>query len=233
MSTLAERMRAALASARETAPYKTKAGLAKAAGVRPASVTDWFNGNTKSLSYQNAMKASSYLDVSADWLANGTGEMHSPSVAAFDPDEDLNEEDFVEIPEYSARCAAGSGCEVCYEELHDAVKARYRRSWFQTRQINPNNCRRFKVHGSSMEPFIWDGDTILVDCTSQPILSGKTYAFMLNGEMRVKTLYPLMKNQLLVKSLNPDVPDETLGLEDLSTFRLIGRVRDRSGDGRL
>ena len=42
-----------------------------------------------------------------------------------------------------------------------------------------------------------------------------------------------MKGQLLVKSLNPDVPDETLGEEDLDTFQLIGRVRDRSGDAKL
>ncbi len=233
MSTLSERMQLALEEAKLSAPYKSKAGLAKAAEVRPASVTDWFNGRTKNLSYDSAVKAADYLGVSARWLANGEGEMHSPSVVAFDDGDDIDDDDFVEIPEYEARCAAGDKCAVYYEELKDSIKARYRRSWFQARQINPDNCRRFKVHGTSMEPFIWDGDTILVDCAPQQILSGKTYAFMLHGDMRVKMLYPLMKGQLLVKSLNPDVPDETLGDEDLNTFELIGRVRDRSGDGKL
>ena len=84
-----------------------------------------------------------------------------------------------------------------------------------------------------MEPFIWAGDTILVVCTPQGFLGVKSYAFMLLVDKRVKMLYPLMIVQLLVKSLNPDVPDETLGEEDLDTFQLIGRVRDRSGDAKL
>lgn len=204
MSTLAERFSEALASAKEKAPYKNKAGLGRACGVTASSVTDWFSGRVKSLNFEVAGKAAAYLNVNARWLASGIGE-----------------------------CAAGERCAVYFEELKDSVKARYRRSWFQARQINPDNCRRFKVHGTSMEPFIWDGDTILVDCTPQQIMGGKTYAFMLHGDMRVKMLYPLMKGQLLVKSLNPDVPDETLGDEDLDTFELIGRVRDRSGDGKL
>lgn len=199
MSTLAERMAISFKEIQTTNPSKTKAGLARAAGVTPSSVSDWFNGRTKQLRFDVANRAAAYLEVSAQWLANGSGE----------------------------RCA------VYFEELKDSVKARYRRSWFQARQINPDNCRRFKVHGTSMEPFIWDGDTILVDCTPQQIMGGKTYAFMLHGDMRVKMLYPLMKGQLLVKSLNPDVPDETLGSDDLDTFELIGRVRDRSGDAKL
>ena len=233
MTTLAERMNMALEHAQESAPYKSKAGLAKAANVRPASVTDWFKGRTKSLAFESAVKAADYLDVNATWLANGVGEMLSPSVEAFDEDDELDDDEFVEIPEYEVRCGAGAEHTIYYEELKDSIKARYRRSWFQARQINPNNCKRFKVHGTSMEPFIWDGDTILVDCTPREILSGKVYAFMLHGGMRVKMLYPLMRGQLLVKSLNPDVPDETLGDEDLDTFQLIGRVRDRSGDGKL
>lgn len=232
MSTLAERFSDALASAKEKAPYKNKAGLGRACGVTASSVTDWFSGRVKSLNFEVAGKAAAYLNVNARWLASGIGEMHSASVQAFD-DDDVLDDDFVEIPEYEAKCAAGERCAVYFEELKDSVKARYRRSWFQARQINPDNCRRFKVHGTSMEPFIWDGDTILVDCTPQQIIGGKTYAFMLHGDMRVKMLYPLMKGQLLVKSLNPDVPDETLGDEDLDTFELIGRVRDRSGDGKL
>lgn len=233
MTTLAERFKQALEHAKESAPYKNKSGLARACKVTPSSVTDWFSGRVKTLNFEVANLAASYLNVSSRWLASGTGEMLSPAVEAFDDEDDFDDDDFVEIPEYEARCAAGDKCAVYYEELKDSIKARYRRSWFQARQINPENCRRFKVHGTSMEPFIWDGDTILVDCAPQQIMGGKTYAFMLHGDMRVKMLYPLMKGQLLVKSLNPDVPDETLGDEDLNTFELIGRVRDRSGDGKL
>lgn len=231
MTDLYERMEKALKEARERDPTKSKTGLASACKVRPASVSDWFNGKTKSLSFENANAAAAYLGVNSIWLATGEGDMHSRSVAAFDEYDEIDDE-FVEIPEYSATCSAGPGSSVMYEEMTDSTKARYRRSWFQERQINPENCKRFKVHGSSMEPFLWDGDTILVDCTPQEIISGRVYAFMLYGEMRVKVLYPMLQG-LLVRSLNGDVPDEKLRPDELETFVLIGRVRDRSGDGML
>lgn len=232
MSTLCERMNLALDEVRKKDPSKSKTGLAKACNVRAASVSDWFSGKTKSLSFESAVAAAMYLDVSTVWLASGEGEMHSRTVEAFDEYDEFDDDEFVEIPEYRASCSAGPGCPVIYEEISDSIKARYRRSWFQARGINPNNCKRFKVHGTSMEPFLWDGDTILVDCSPQDVISGKTYAFMLYGEMRVKVLYPLLLG-LLVRSLNPDVPDEKLNHEELETFILIGRVRDRSGDGML
>lgn len=232
MSTLSERMNLALNEAQVRDPTKSKSGLANACKVRAASVSDWFNGKTKNLSFENAHSAATYLGVNSMWLAAGEGEMHSRSVAAFDELDDIDEDDFVEIPEYSATCSAGPGSSVTYEEMTNSVKARYRRSWFQDRQINPDNCKRFKVHGSSMEPFLWDGDAILVDCTPQEIISGRVYAFMLYGEMRVKMLFPMIQG-LLVRSLNGDIPDEKLSPDELETFVLIGRVRDRSGDGML
>ena len=80
-----------------------------------------------------------------------------------------------------------------------------------------------------MEPLIYDGDTILVDCTPRNIIAGKVYAFCLAGELRVKILYPMLDGTMLIKSVNPDVSDERLSTDELSSFRLVGRVRDRSG----
>lgn len=119
--------------------------------------------------------------------------------------------------------------EVIYDEITSSIPAVYRRRWFQEKGINPAHCKRFKVHGDSMEPLLWDGDTILVDCGAKEVLDGKIYAFMIRGSMRVKILHPLLRGGYLVQSLNPDVPDETLDDGDLDAFVLIGRVRDRSG----
>lgn len=230
-STLSARLTEALDEAKEKDPPKSKSGLAKFCGVRPSTVTDWFSGKTRGITGEAGPKAAEYLCVSTRWLLSGTGEKHSTSVVAFDNADDFDDDDWVQIPEFQARCAAGDGQEVLFDEITSSTPAPYRRSWFQSRQINPDNCKRFKVRGTSMEPYIWDGDTILVDCSPQPILSGKTYAFMLNGEMRVKILHPLIRGGYVVQSVNPDVPEERLTDGDLETFRLIGRVRDRSGDG--
>ena len=231
MSTLAERFAQALEHAKLASPQKSKSGLAKAADVRPSTVTSWFNGETQVVGAESAIKAAKYLGVSTNWLVSGNGEMLSRSVFVVDEDIDLDDKDFVLIPQYQVLASAGNGCPLYFEELTDAVKVPYKRQWFQERHLNPEDCKRFSVHGTSMEPYIWDGDTILVDCAPQRIISGKIYAFMLGDEMRVKRLYPLLNGSLMVKSFNPEVPDETLAPCDLDTFALIGRVRDRSGDG--
>ncbi|WP_418954617.1 LexA family transcriptional regulator [Sutterella wadsworthensis] len=229
MSTLEERLNEAFAQAKESNPKISKSGLARACDVRPSSVTDWFNGRTREMTAINAQKAALYLGVSSAWLSTGKGSMRSSGISVFDEGDALDDNEYVEIPEYSVTCSAGPGCEVIFEEVSDSNPARYRRSWFQSRGINPDHCKRFKVHGDSMEPLLWDGDTILVDCGVKEVLDGKIYAFMIRGSMRVKILHPLLRGGYLVQSLNPGIPDETLDDGDLDAFFLIGRVRDRSG----
>ena len=238
MGTLAERVAEALEQAQATAPYKNKAGLAKHCGIRPSSVTDWFSGKTKTIGYKHAILAAEYLQVSASRLADGTGDMKSPSVRTYEGIENgdnLADSEFIIIPQYYVQASAGPGNEneIIFEEVKDPEGGFIKpRSWFQTHLINPDNCKTFLVHGDSMEPYLWDGDKILVDCSPEDIISGKVYVFMINGKMRVKVLRPLI-NGLLIRSFNPEIPDETLTANDLETFKLIGRVRDRAGNSWL
>lgn len=229
-TTLAERLNMALELAKTTAPYKSKAGLARHCGVRSPSVSDWFSGRSRSMGSGNIVKAAEYLGVSAHWLLNGAGDIKSATVEVIKDDEDYEARGLIGIPEYRITFACGDGhSEPVYEELTEASKAWYRPEWFQQRQINPANCRRFKVRGTSMEPLIWDRDTILVDCAPQDIIDGKVYAFCVNGQMRVKALFPKFDGSMLIRSYNPEVGDEVISPCDMDSFVLIGRVRDRSG----
>lgn len=54
-------------------PKKTQAGLARATGAKPASISDWVNGRTKSINSVYLTGAAAYLEVSSDWLATGKG----------------------------------------------------------------------------------------------------------------------------------------------------------------
>ena len=76
MSSLAERLAQALAAkqARATTGERiTKAGLARACGIKQPSVSDWFSGQTAALEGRNLIAAAAYLDVSPEWLATGRG----------------------------------------------------------------------------------------------------------------------------------------------------------------
>lgn len=68
--TLAERISQAI-----EAKGITQAALAKAAGVKPSSVSDWIKGETKSLKALPLVRAAHVLGVSALWLATGEGPM--------------------------------------------------------------------------------------------------------------------------------------------------------------
>lgn len=71
MSTLAERVQAAL----NEMPGASPSSLARACGIKPASVAGWLNGGTKSLKADTAYAASEYLGVSLLWLTKGNGPM--------------------------------------------------------------------------------------------------------------------------------------------------------------
>ena len=78
MSTLAERMQAALA-----ASGKKQADLVIATGAKASSVTNWIGGRTSNLKGENLSKAAACLGVSPVWLAAGIGEMKSDTAWPF------------------------------------------------------------------------------------------------------------------------------------------------------
>lgn len=73
MNTLAERLRYAMNTAQ---PKKAKGvDVARAAGVKPPSVSDWLSGKSKTMEGENLIYVANYLNVNPLWLANGIGEM--------------------------------------------------------------------------------------------------------------------------------------------------------------
>lgn len=232
MSTLAERMKKAL-----LVSGISQQELAKACGVTHSSVSFWVSGKTKALKAESANKAAACLGVSPRWLAEGIGEMKT-NTEAYD-DEDFSEEDeaFVSIPVYEVRLSAGHCGMPTYDELTEYSPVKYPRAFFQTRKLNPAACKGFIVSGDSMEPVLWDRDTLLVDCSYQVVQASRVYAFFLDGYMRVKRLFPRSNGDILIRSDNPDkgaYPDELLPSDQRpDRFRMIGRVVDRRGDSCL
>lgn len=217
--TLGSRIR----SARRAAGL-TQEQLAEKIGVSRQAVQAW---ETKGQppKFENLAPLAKALGVSLSQL---TGEAAQPNVRVVDPSDELPS-DVVAIPECRVTFGAGSSFEPTYEEIAESKPAYYREDWFRERHTSPEKCKRFSVHGDSMEPWIFDGDKILVDCSVKSIVSGRVYAFVFGEELRVKQLHTLLSGAIRVHSINPSVPDETINVEDLERFILVGRVIDRSG----
>lgn len=221
-TTLSERLTFALSES-----GLKKSDIARLCSISPASVSDWFSGKSKSIKSIYLPKVAKTLGVSSVWLATGNGSMKSPNVFAMDDVDDSDE--WVEIPEYNLRFAAGFDQTSTLEELSSEYKAAYRRSWFQRRSINPDDCKRFKVVGDSMEPLLLDHDVVLVDCSKTTIIDGRVYAFVYGNALRVKRLYSKIDHSIVVHSENPNFTDEVIHACDIEQVRIIGEVIERSG----
>lgn len=230
MSTLSDRLKEGMTDA-----GLSIAELARRAGVKHSTVSFWLSGKTKTMSATNANAAARALGVNVRWLIEGIGPKESSAVVVEEGEEPP--EGFVAIPVYRVRFAAGDDPDQpTYEELEECERRIFPRSFLQEKRLSESQLRCFCVTGSSMEPTLWTGDIILVDCTYQPLLNGKVYAFGFQGALRVKRLYKRLSGSLLVRSDNPDkdaYPDEVLKGTDLDRFHMIGRVVERSGSSNL
>lgn len=232
-----ERLRAAMEHGDMNIPR-----LAAALGVSYQAIKKLCDGSSKAFSAENNSKAAQLLGVNPDWLARGEGEMlPTPPALIGKPVRALAEgedpgDGYVQIPEYEVRFAAGNGRAALFDELEGVKPRTYRVDWFAEAGINPANVKCFKVHGDSMEPMLFDGDSVLVNLAETSIINGKVYAMRYGDELRIKRCYKRLDGGLVLHSDNPGfLPrDEELSPDMAAEhITILGRVRDKSGSGGL
>jgi len=69
MAVLSERLKIAMS---ETSPPMRGADLCRAIKISKATMSDWLSGKTKYIRGENLVKAAKALNVTPEWLANGT-----------------------------------------------------------------------------------------------------------------------------------------------------------------
>lgn len=232
-----ERLKAAM-DARSITVSQLSSGM----GVSYQAVKRVLEGLSKAFSAANNAKAAAYLEINPDWLATGQGSMSSEAkyggVIALHPDDELPE-GYVRIPEYKVHFSAGPGRVLVSYELEECSEpATYRLSWLQQERLNPDKLKRFKVKNGSMEPFLYHGDSVLVneaENTLDQVIDGKVYAIRYGNELRVKRLYyRRISGEVVLRSDNPAYADEEVMASQFNEqISIIGRVRDKSGTGGL
>lgn len=131
--------------------------------------------------------------------------------------------DFMEIPHYNVQAAAGMGKVAGDEETLKPLS--FRRDWLSKRHLSPANLVIVSASGDSMEPYLKDGDLVLVDRSQTDIASGKTYVLRLDDHLLVKNLQLLPHGLVQVASFNPGFPPYHVDLADESIdMAIIGRV---------
>lgn len=203
----------------------TQVQLADELGVSRQSVSRWLKGYP--IDDKNLKKLASYFGISEQELRFG----RAAPVSVYD-EGDTPPEDVVVIHEYRLTFGAaseGQEPEPEWEIVEGGDDYWYKRSFFQKRHINPEKCKRAKVTGDSMEPFIYSGDTVLFSevCDPRPtcviVQDGKVYVISVDGKLKIKRLASI-KDGIAVRSDNPSYKTEEFTGDELARLRIYGRV---------
>lgn len=213
---------------------KTKADFAAALDISPQYLNKLMKGNAQSLPPADLVnKMSEALNVNLIWLITGIGSKDAVhNVMIGDP---ASDERCIPVLAYDIEFSCGGGCPQASYEQADEAPVYYKESWFYKHGVQPENVRRLRCHGDSMEPVILDGDYITVDTSAEArthIQNNKIYAIWHDDSLFCKYLIKLLNNEgYIIRSANPAYPDQTVKGEALNyDLVIIGRVLDRSGD---
>lgn len=213
MSSLSERIAAAYAHRQSIAKPDervTKAALARAAGVKPPSVAEWFTGDTKSLSAEACQQAAAYLGVRPEWLAAGRGPMLATlsSISTGLAGEPAPLEDVTALS-YGARRGLGRAPVIgrtmggVPERIWDD-EGRPTGITDEYAEVSTDDERAFlvRVEGDSMAPRYNPGEYALIEPSVAPELGDDVLVRLASGETLVKRLLARRNGHVQLASLN-------------------------------
>ena len=92
---------------------------------------------------------------------------------------------YVTVDRYNLELSAGNGH--LQWVVHEQDPLAFRSRFFQARGLKADKCKALYVKGDSMEPFLFDGDTVLIDTSATEIRKdGDVYALFYGDEYRIK-----------------------------------------------
>ncbi len=156
MSTaLAERIRA---RARQMDLPLTR--LAAEAKVNRSFVYDMLYGRSQHPSKDKLERVAKRLKVGIDWLTSGRGFIEG--------EEPGREGDAAYVAIRSVKIAPAMGGGRIVEEVEEGEPLQFLARWVRdTLKVQPDDLRIMRVEGDSMEPTLFDRDTVLVDLTKK------------------------------------------------------------------
>ena len=176
-------------------------------------------GEDKRYSFQALSKLADVLGLECYF---GPPRDTAPGVRAAEPTE------FAHIPLHAALLAAGDGHANHSEDVIEYLA--FRRDWLRRLGVAPSNAVLARAAGDSMQPCVWDGDMVLIDRskTDVPVRAttarrgrSPVYAFLDDGQARIKRIERPDEGQVILLSDNPEYPPEFAKIENLS---IIGKV---------
>lgn len=220
--------------------------IAKLANVSPVAARKWVIGESVPTAVNLKIIAKA-LKTTDDWLLTGKESPQSQlstdqqisdfldgSTQAVTTD-DLSQDEQSEkiwIDMYDVQFCSGVGVPVEFQFDQIKKQLSFEPSFFVKRNINKKNFRIIINKGDSNEEYLFDGDAVGIDISDTDIVDGETYALYFEGDALIRKIFKEQGGMLRLHPRNPKYQDKIVDtkLENIeSSFKIIGRVRYRSG----
>lgn len=155
-------------------------------------------------------------------------DLYSRTVVAWESESDLPQDQFVFIPRLEVELSAGNGNVVWNVSKKDEPQA-FRLDWLKKKGLQASNLSCMYAFGDSMEPYIQDGDSLLVDLSRTEVIDNHVYAIRYGDTLKVKRLFRRFDKSLRIVSDNREHPEEIIQGEDMNDVQVIGEVVWRGG----
>jgi len=166
--------------------------LARIAGVRSASVSQWVNGPTKSLDIESATKLANHFGLNAMWISKGIGPRDSGDPVKSEQQPALidlsNHPDLFEVPRVKFKLSAGVSGFAIDVDQGNGKPIFFRDDWFKLHGYRPEKLFAVRICGQSMEPRLWEGDLVVINTASTTPIDGEPFALNYEGELVIKRL---------------------------------------------
>lgn len=184
-------------------------------GVTPQVLKNW---ESRGVSKEGRLAIYQARGIDPQWLQSGEGPMHPGPV----PISMENNPDYPAIRRVHFKLSAGaSGFGVDYEG-EDAAPIVFRREWYERNGYQPGKLLAVRVGNGSMEPGLYDGDTVVVNTADTTPADCVVFAINYEGEMVIKRLVR-DGGQWWLASDNPDQRRYPRKVCDEHAF-LLGRI---------
>ena len=223
MSSLSERLRLAIERAKVT-----KSELARACGVKPASVSDWLSGKSKSMRAPIAQKAAAFLNVSLLWLSTGEGDPESGSNVS--PAR-------LRLKKVPLITLAQAGYMNDNGQIRDAKLCIEQGDFVLVDEEMPDGTLGVTIKGDSMEPEFHEGDIVIIDPTISPlpgdfVIAKRACSYSDTVESTFKKYRPTQYDEngnleYDLVPLNPDYPTLNSKRDKLSIVGIVVEHRRR------
>lgn len=185
-----------LREAREAKGLK-KTAFALAVGVSNATVTDWEKsvdaGGIKEISGPKLTRVCEVLGVDPHWLLDGRPSdveaalQLMPGARRVHASDD-DDPSMTQIKKVKLHVRAGITGFQADPDYYDGETQGVPTAWMLQQGLSKSALVSTVVHGESMEPNLYDGDTIIVNTADKELVSGAVYVVNYEGEAIVKRM---------------------------------------------